>query len=523
MQQIRSLSERITEPFNNLADMLRAAATERPDHLAIVLNDTTATYAALDAQIDRIASSLQRDGLAPGDVVAVCASTSIRYVAVYFGCLRAGGVLAPLPPSAKAENLSAMLENSQAKWLFIDSAVHHSWPQSQQIVGVHRIAIDDSDIAVKFSSWLGADVCPRPVEIKPEDPFNLIYSSGTTGVPKGIVQPHGMRWSHAKRAWNGGYRPDSVLITGTPLYSNTTLVALLPALAFGATAVLMDKFDARTYLELAQRYRATHTILVPIQYQRILAVPEFDQYDLSSFQAKFSTSAPFAAQLKADVLARWPGELTEIYGMTEGGGRCELLAHKHPDKLHTVGKPAEGTDIRIIDDQGVEVPIGQSGEIVGRSAAMMHGYHRQPEASRQAEWFSPQGLRFIRTGDVGRFDEDGFLILGDRKKDMLISGGFNIYPSDLESELIQHPDVVDCTVVGVASQRWGETPVGFVVLREGASSSAQEVMDWVNSRLGKTQRLARLEIVADLPRNPIGKVLKRELREAFTAAHGPLV
>ena len=517
-----SISERIEQPFNTLASMLKQAAAQRPDHTAIILNEQSISYHDFDALVDAVAASLQRDGLIAGDVVAICAQTSIRYLAVYFGCLRAGGVLAPLPPSAKAENLTAMLENSEAKWVFLDQKASQDWPQQQIAVNLHRIALDDSEVAIAWSTWLSTLHAVQAVKIEPESPFNLIYSSGTTGIPKGIVQPHGMRWSHTRRAWINGYRPESVVITGTPLYSNTTLVAVLPSLAIGATVIVMDKFDAQKYLEQAAHYRATHTILVPIQYQRILSHPLFDEYDLSSFQGKFSTSAPFSAQLKAEVLNRWPGELIEIYGMTEGGGRCELKAHLHRDKLHTVGQPAEGCEIRIIDDNGIELEKGASGEIVGRSSAMMNGYHRQPDKTREAEWYSPEGLRFIRTGDVGRFDEDGFVVLGDRKKDMLISGGFNIYPSDLEAELSQHPDVQDCAVVGVASERWGETPVGFVVLKDATNIKAQDLLQWVNDRLGKTQRLAMLEVVEELPRNPIGKVLKRELRQAFTQEHGPL-
>lgn len=517
-----SLSERIAKPFIPMPDMLHAIATEYPHAVAVILDDQQIDYQSFDALVDAIAASLQRDGLIPGDVVAVCARTSIRYLAVYYGCLRAGGVLAPLPPSARSDHLTAMLDNSEARWLFLDADVDKAWPDQQNLPQLHRIAIDDSDIAFAWSSWLLAQGTPSQVNIQPEQPFNLIYSSGTTGVPKGIIQPHGMRHSHMLRAWANGYRPGSVVITGTPLYSNTTLVAALPSIAIGATVILMDKFDAKKYLEQAHRHRATHTILVPIQFQRILARPDFDQYDLSSFLGKFSTSAPFSAKLKAEVLDRWPGGLTEIYGMTEGGGRCELHAHLNRDKLHTVGKPASGCEIRIIDDHGNPIPDGELGEIVGRSAAMMHGYHRQPELTKLAEWHSPDGLRFIRTGDVGRFDEDGFLILGDRKKDMLISGGFNIYPSDLEHELIQHPDVQDCTVVGVASERWGETPVGFVVLKDERSTTAESLLTWVNARLGKTQRLARIEIVQDLPRNAIGKVLKRELRDVYTRTHGVL-
>ena len=231
----------------------------------------------------------------------------------------------------------------------------------------------------------------------------------------------------------------------------------------------------------------------------------------------FCTSAPFAAALKADVLARWPGGLVEFYGMTEGGGSCALPAHEHPDKLHTVGKPMEGHDLRLIDDAGREVARGEMGEVVGRSGAMMIGYHGQPAKTREAEWTSPAGERFIRTGDVGRFDDEGFLTLLDRKKDMVISGGFNIYPSDLESVLREHPAVADVAVVGVPSQQWGETPVAFVVPVANCAQSEADLLAWFNQRIGKTQRLASLHYLTELPRSAIGKVLKRELRDRHAA------
>jgi acyl-CoA synthetase (AMP-forming)/AMP-acid ligase II len=226
---------------------------------------------------------------------------------------------------------------------------------------------------------------------------------------------------------------------------------------------------------------------------------------------KFCTSAPFHAALKEDILQRWPGGLVEFYGMTEGGGTCILECHNFPDKLGTVGKPSDGHDMRVIDEDGRELPRGEVGEVVGRSAAMMSAYHGQPEKTREAVWHDAQGRRFIRTGDVGRFDDDGFLTLMDRRKDMIITGGFNVYPSDLEAVLRGHESVVDAAVVGVPSAEWGETPVAFVVVREGAPGE-DALREWVNARVGKVQRLAGVRYVGELPRSEIGKVLKKDLR-----------
>jgi acyl-CoA synthetase (AMP-forming)/AMP-acid ligase II len=303
-----------------------------------------------------------------------------------------------------------------------------------------------------------------------------------------------------------------VTLLATPLYSNTTLVVFLPTLAFGGSVLMMQKFDPGEYLRLAQACRVTHTMLVPVQYQRLMDFSGFDEHELSSFQYKFCTSAPFSAALKARVLRRWPGALVEFYGMTEGGGTCILEAHRFPDKLHTVGRPAEGHDIRLIDETGLESAPGEAGEVVGRSPGMMTGYHRRPDKTREAEWHDAQGLRFIRTGDIGSFDDQGFLTLMDRKKDLIISGGFNIYPSDLESTLREHAAVADVAVVGATSAQWGETPVAFVVRHPGSGPSAAELLGWANARLGKMQRLARISFINELPRSAIGKVLKNELR-----------
>ena len=503
----------LASEFATLSDLVRAHAAQCGDAIAVADATGRLSWATLDGLADRIAARLQADGVAIGARVAIAGLNSTAQVAVLVGALRAGACAGLVTNSATGEQMAAMVRDTGAAHLFLDSAAAASLA-GHDTANVQRISMDGSSAGEPLTDWMApAGANPAPVRLTPDDEFNIIYSSGTTGTPKGIVHHHGMRWQHIMRGVPA-YGPAAVTILSTPLYSNTTMASFLPTLGSGGKVVLMPKFDARGFLELAQRERATNCMLVPVQYRRIMALDDFATFDLSSFVMKYCTSAPFAAELKADVLARWPGGLVEIYGMTEGGGVCLLEAHKYPHKLATVGQPAPGHDMRVIDEGGNELPPGSVGEIVGRSPAMMKGYNNRPDATSAMHWRDIEGRLFYRHGDIGRFDEDGFLTLMDRAKDMIISGGFNIFPSDLEAILLADPRVVEAAVVGVPSEEWGETPVAFVVLRDGV---AEGVRAACNAQVGKTQRLSAITVVDELPRSAIGKVLKRELRDAYTA------
>jgi long-chain acyl-CoA synthetase len=508
------------DDFITLDTLVRQTAVRAPARLAVVEGDHQLTYAAFNDLIDRVAAALQADGLKPRDVISICAYSSIEYAATFLGALRTGVAVAPLAPSSTSADFAAMLKDSGAKVLFMDAANAAAMGHAANSPAVLRVALDGGAGGRPFGAWCARRTKPASVAIDPESVFNIIYSSGTTGTPKGIVHSHSMRWRQYSQWEALTHRPDGVTVLSTPLYSNTTLVCFNPTLAAGGTVVLMRKFDARGFLELCEKHRATHTMLVPVQYRRIMALPDFDSFDLSSFVMKFSTSAPFAAGPKADVVKRWPGGLVEYYGMTEGGGTCMLLAHEHPDKLHTVGRPMANHEIRLVGEDGEEVAPGETGEIFGHSPNIMIGYLNRPAKTAETFWHDATGKRFVRTGDVGRFDSDGFLILMDRKKDMIISGGFNIYPSDLEAVMVEHDDVVEAAVVAMPSEEWGETPEAFVVLKKNAAIDAAALKAWTNSRVGKFQRLADVHLVEALPRSAIGKVLKRELRDKRLAAQG---
>lgn len=501
-------------PFVPMGALVAGHVRDRGHAPALTVGEVTWSWAELVGRSARVAQALRREGLAPGDVVAVLAATHPDYVALWLGALMAGVAVAPLPPSGRPEQLAGMVADSGARLLFADAANREALAGVAvpvQLVATEGLdaflgdaAADVPDLALSEAAWRAL-------------PFNIIYSSGTTGVPKGIVHSHAMRWAHLTGGRAAGYDEAAVTLLSTPLHSNTTLVAALPTLAWGGHLVLMAKFDAGQWLALAERARATHTMLVPVQYRRLLAHPGFDRFDLSAMVMKFATSAPFEAGLKREVLERFPGGLIEYYGMTEGGGGTVLVAHAHPDKLHTVGQPIPGHEILLLGEDGAPVPVGEVGEIVGHSGATMLGYANRPEATAATQWRHPDGRVFIRTGDLGRFDADGFLELVGRKKDMIISGGFNIYPVDLEAVLCAHPDVAEAAVVAMASAEWGETPAAFVVPKPGAVVDPDALRAFANARLGKTQRIAEVRLIPELPRSAIGKVLKRELRALLDA------
>jgi len=506
------IAEYQAREFGTFERLFALHAQSYPDVCALICDEKEISYRDLDALADRVAVTLQRDGVKPRDVVGVCALSSIEYVAVFVGALRVGAAISPLSPASTPEQLAAMLTDSGATHFFVDAVIAAAICTVSDRLTARVIDFDPGAEGISFNDWIIADALrPTQVTIEPEWAFNIIYSSGTTGTPKGIVQSHEMRWNHVGRL--GGYGVESKTIISTGLYSNTTLVVFLPALATGGTVILMPKFEARAFLQLSTQHQVNYAMLVPVQYRRILDVPDFDNFELGSYITKFCTSAPFSAELKAEVLERWPGGLIEWYGMTEGGGSCQLIAHENPDKLHTVGQPLPGHDIRVIDASGAFAKPGEVGEVVGRSGAMMNGYHNQPEKTAEAEWWSPQGERYIRTGDLASVDEEGFFTLIGRKKDLIISGGFNVYPIDLESALLEHEAVREAAVIGVVSREWGETPVGFVTLHAGYKALGEDLMTFANARLGKMQRLSEVRIIDELPRSAIGKILKRELQD----------
>jgi acyl-CoA synthetase (AMP-forming)/AMP-acid ligase II len=495
------------------------------DHPALIDGAVTLSWEEFATATARIANGLAVLGVGPRERVAVLMDSRAQTVLTLFGIVRAGAVAVPLNVSINDTAVAAMCADAGCTAVFA-SGYHCARIDALRSRGAlgarHFIGYDSPGEGWQdLQAFIAAQMTTAPsVSIAPEDECNLIYSSGTTALPKGIIHTHAcrMHW-----AYDGAlalrYRSGCRTIISLGLFSNISWVSMLSTILVGGTMVLLRAFTARDALAVIEAERITHGAFVPVQLERLLAHPERRAFRTDSLETLMCCGSPLIAEVKRAFAREFDCQLIELYGLTEG-----LITILEPAELErkvlSVGKPVLGSDIRILREDDREAAPGETGEIVGRGRLVMAGYHARDEANREAIWVDAAGAQWLRTGDLGRIDAEGFLYIVDRKKDMILSGGQNIYPADIETVMREHPAVAEVAVVGVPSDRWGETPLAVVVLHAGHRVAPPELVDWTNARVGKQQRINGVVWRESLPRNPNGKVLKRELRQEYSSLNG---
>ncbi len=502
-----------------IPDLFATHARHYPKKPAVICGEQQRTWGDFVGNINRVANYLIANGIKKGDRVAVLMGNSPEMLECLFGVVRAGACVVPLSGLLTSDQIKGLLQDSNAVAAFTS-------PEFEDRLSPLK------DLLTSISTWIGQDTKLKDtvnlasvyvaapdtlpnVQHGLNDSFNIIYSSGTTGLPKGIIQTHRARlhWAFSN-AIEMGFRSSSSALTTTPLYSNGTWLMMLPILFTGGTLHIMSCFDAAKFLKIVQERKISHTFMVPAQFLMVLEQPMLAQADLSSLVTVLSAGSPLRRDTKREIIKKISPGLFELYGFSEGFATM-LKPDQHKSKFDTVGTPVLGFEVRILDDEGNEVPAGQPGEIAGYGAGIMYKYNNQADLTKELIWYDERGRSFIRSGDIGILDEDGFLKIVDRKKDMIISGGFNVFPTDVEGIVGQHNDVLDVAVIGIPHPKWGETCLALIIPARGSSPDTEQVKNWANERLSRIQRLENVEIRNEFPRNALGKVIKKELRAPY--------
>jgi long-chain acyl-CoA synthetase len=501
---------------------LVANAAARPEHTALVCGARRIGYGELDRLVNRTAHALADRGLGAGGRVALMLPNGVEFFLVTNAAAKRGALAVPLNHRWRRDELAYVLADSGADVLVVHADFLAEAEPALATAG--RPARDRVLVVGDAAGWSSFDAA---VAAAPDEPpagaitqsgYNIvIYTSGTTGRPKGVVHPHldpkiGFEAQrHLVEMW--GFRPDDVHLMVGPAYHTMPSAYVAQHLFVGATSVLMTRFDAEACLATIAAERVTTSAMVPAHFIRILELPEATRrrYDLSSLRKVLHAAAPCPPDVKRRIMEVFPPDsVWEFYGATEGPGTIiDPAAWRR--KPGSVGTPWPGVTVKILDDQGRECPPGVVGTIYlsSRSGARFR-YHNAEEKTAAA--FRGD---FFTVGDMGHLDADGYLFISDRKHDMIISGGVNVYPLEIEHVLVTHPDVVDVAVIGVPDARWGEAIVAVVEPRRGAGLTGDALRTWSRERMADYKVPRRVELVDELPRDPNGKVLKRFLRERY--------
>ncbi len=496
--------------------ILERHARYRPDHAAVVFGESRLSWRDYHARVSRLAAALQAQGVAKGERVATVLPNCLELLDCYWACAQIGAVMVPLSPLLTAHGLRSLLADAGPRVVLADAGTAAVVRDACDVVPTAVAVCTDgapSGFSALSALLANAAETPVPVAVSPDDLYNIMYTSGTTGMPKGIMHTQRIRAHYGTlfaNAWR--LRPESVVLHTGAIVFNGAMVTLFPCFLQGATYVLHRQFDAAALIETVAREQVTHLMLVPSQIIAVLDAPNFVPEKLASIEMLLSLGAPLHVEHKNRLEAALPGRFHELYGLTEGFVTILDKADAQR-KRGSVGVPPAFSEMRIVREDGSDAAPGEVGEIAGHSPLLMPGYYRRPDLTAAA-------IRdgWLYTGDLGYVDDEGYLFLVDRKKDMIDSGGVKVYPRDVEEVVVQHPAVIECSVFGIPDDKWGETPVAAVVLRAGSDVDAETLKTWINERVGaRYQRVSRVIVFDEFPRNAAGKILKREMRDPYWA------
>lgn len=516
----------LDQPGLLFTDMIRINAARHRDKPVVICDDESLSWADFHLRTNKVANALIAAGLHKGEKVCLVMNSSILMFELIWGTVKAGGVIVPLNRMMSGNGIEAAIDNCDARFLFADvdatDTIDQIRPQLSKIEpnGFFTTAGDKPGWRDAFAFASAGDETEPDVGLTMADPMNIIYSSGSTGAPKGIEHSQ-----LARHIYTFGFGPGlemtrfSVPLCSTPLYTNGTWITMLPAVYLGCTTVLLTKFSAENFLGAIERHGCTHAFAVPTQFIVLLESGKISDFDTRSMKVLMSGGQAIATDTRAGLARELPHvRLYECYGITEGFSTLASPEDKAlPGKDKTVGLALFGGEIVILDDDGNVLPPGQVGDITGYGPALMTGYYQNKAATEAMIWRDHRGRTFLRSGDLGYMDEDGYLYIAGRVKDMIKSGGINVYAADIEEVFMQHPAVAEVAAIGIPHPRWLETPLLLAILRQGHAISEDELKEWGNARLGKHQRVSRVEFRDEFPRATHDKILKRALRDPYWA------